>query len=109
MAQDFAAAFNVGEDDKHISTIDADGVALAAIQGLYQMMAERDERVTALETRVFALEKQNASLEARLAQLEQRVGGAGASPTTNSLPWGWLLLSGVLLGAMVWQRRQGGA
>jgi len=36
MAQDFYAAFGLGEDEKYISTIDADGVALAAIQGLYQ-------------------------------------------------------------------------
>jgi trimeric autotransporter adhesin len=34
MAQDFAAAFQVGDDDKGITTVDADGVALAAIQGL---------------------------------------------------------------------------
>src|SRR5437016_2027613 len=27
MAQDFAAAFGVGEDERHISTVDADGVA----------------------------------------------------------------------------------
>jgi hypothetical protein len=31
MAQDFYAAFGVGEDDRHITTIDADGVAFAAI------------------------------------------------------------------------------
>ena len=31
MAQDFYAAFKVGEDDRHIATIDLDGVALAAI------------------------------------------------------------------------------
>jgi len=34
MAQDFYAAFNLDADDKHIATVDADGVALAAIQGL---------------------------------------------------------------------------
>src|SRR5688572_18884044 len=33
-AQDFHAAFNLGENDRTITTIDADGVALAAIQGL---------------------------------------------------------------------------
>jgi trimeric autotransporter adhesin len=33
-AQDFAAAFKLGSDDKHIAMVDADGVALAAIQGL---------------------------------------------------------------------------
>lgn len=34
MAQDFSAAFGLGDDDKTISTVDPDGVALAAIQGL---------------------------------------------------------------------------
>ena len=33
-AQDFRAAFGLGNDDKSIATVDADGVALAAIQGL---------------------------------------------------------------------------
>ena len=32
MAQDFRAAFGLGEDDKHISAIDEGGVALAAVQ-----------------------------------------------------------------------------
>jgi len=41
MAQDFKAAFAVGEDDRHISTSDADGVALAAIQGLNQKLQEQ--------------------------------------------------------------------
>ena len=36
-AQDFAAAFHLGQDDHYISTVDADGVALAAIQELYRM------------------------------------------------------------------------
>ncbi len=35
MAQDFRAAFGVGEDDHHIASIDEDGVALAAIKGLH--------------------------------------------------------------------------
>ncbi|MFO1313635.1 MAG: tail fiber domain-containing protein [Burkholderiales bacterium] len=33
-AQDFWAAFQLGDDDRHIGTIDEGGVALAAIQGL---------------------------------------------------------------------------
>ncbi len=32
MAQDFRAAFGLGEDEKHISTLDEGGVALAAVQ-----------------------------------------------------------------------------
>jgi hypothetical protein len=35
MAQDFRAAFGLGRDRRHISAVDADGVALAAIQALY--------------------------------------------------------------------------
>ena len=34
-AQDFYAAFRLGPDNRHITTVDSDGVALAAIQGLY--------------------------------------------------------------------------
>lgn len=57
MAQDFYAAFGVGEDDKYIGTLDADGVALAAIQGLYGIVKEKDAKITQLETRLAALEK----------------------------------------------------
>jgi len=57
MAQDFYAAFKLGLDDKHIATVDADGVALAAIQGLNQKVEE--QRV------------ENAELKQRLEKLEQ--------------------------------------
>jgi len=40
MAQDFYGAFSYGEDNKYINTLDADGVALAAIQGLYEVVKE---------------------------------------------------------------------
>ncbi|NNF34975.1 MAG: hypothetical protein HKN68_12755, partial [Saprospiraceae bacterium] len=36
IAEDFYETFGLGSDEKYISTADADGVALAAIQGLYQ-------------------------------------------------------------------------
>src|SRR6476620_4834276 len=35
-AEDFATVFGYGNDDKHISTVDESGVAIAAIQGLNQ-------------------------------------------------------------------------
>jgi hypothetical protein len=43
MAQDFYAAFNVGEDATHITTIDEGGVALAAIQGLYTLVRQQQK------------------------------------------------------------------
>lgn len=62
MAQDFHAAFALGEDDKHIAMVDADGVALTAIKGLNEKVEEqaralrdRDERIAGLERQVAAL------------------------------------------------------
>jgi hypothetical protein len=43
-AQDFHAAFNVRPDDWPFTTVDADGVALAAIQGLDQKVHGRRQR-----------------------------------------------------------------
>jgi trimeric autotransporter adhesin len=62
-AQDFHAAFNVGPDDKHISTIDADGVALAAIQGLNQKLEEEMERNRAKDAEILDLKKRLSDLE----------------------------------------------
>jgi hypothetical protein len=56
MAQDFYAAFNVGPDDKHISTVDEGGVALAAIQGLNEKLKDKDAKIDALEKRLADLE-----------------------------------------------------
>ena len=42
MAQDFAAAFGLGDDDRVIDMVDANGVVMAAVQALHQ-------RVVALE------------------------------------------------------------
>jgi hypothetical protein len=66
MAQDFYAAFGVGMDDKHISTIDADGVALAAIQGLNRKFKD-------IETNNAALKKENAELKTVLADILKRL------------------------------------
>ncbi|MBI2926371.1 MAG: tail fiber domain-containing protein [Verrucomicrobia bacterium] len=58
MAQDFHAAFGVGTDDKHIATVDADGVALAAIQGLNQIVKEKDAELQELKRTVAELKAQ---------------------------------------------------
>jgi hypothetical protein len=76
MAQDFHAAFGAGADDKHITMVDADGVALAAIQGLNEKLKDKDAEIARLreETAALreALSKQSATLEARLEALERR-------------------------------------
>jgi hypothetical protein len=60
-AQDFAAAFGVGENDTTISTIDADGVALAAIQGLYQENQQLKRDLAALKAQVNAIAHHSVS------------------------------------------------
>ncbi len=73
MAQEFHAAFGVGEDDKHINMVDANGVALAAIQGLYQLVKEKDAQIANQQSLITNLEAKNQTLEFRLAALEQAV------------------------------------
>ena len=71
MAQDFHAAFGLnGPDNKHISVVDEEGVALAAIQGLNQKM---DSENAALKSENAELKQQNQALEKRLENLEQMV------------------------------------
>ena len=73
MAQDFAKAFGLGEDDRHISTVDADGVALAAIQGLNQKVEEKEARNQEQESRIRNQTAEIADLKRRLERLEELV------------------------------------
>jgi hypothetical protein len=57
MAQDFAAAYGLGADDKTINPLDANGVALAAIQALYELVNEKDIEIDALKMRLSKLEQ----------------------------------------------------
>lgn len=63
VAQDFHAAFSLGSDDKHIATVDADGVALAAIQGLNQKVEEQRHELKEKSARIEALEKELTALK----------------------------------------------
>jgi DNA-binding transcriptional MerR regulator len=88
MAQDFYAAFNVGEDDRHITSIDEDGVALAAIKALNALskqrdlatkteLAHRDAEIRSLrdevQSRDEALARKDASLGLKYAALQRQM------------------------------------
>ena len=73
VAQDFYAAFGLGEDETLISTIDADGVALAAIQGLYGTSQSQASRIQQLEKENATQKQEISDLEARIAALETMV------------------------------------
>ncbi|HJU55367.1 MAG TPA: tail fiber domain-containing protein [Pyrinomonadaceae bacterium] len=76
MAQDFKAAFNLGTDDKTISTVDSAGVTMAAIQGLYQMMLEKEQRNEELLSEV-------RDLRAQVTRLERAVKGPRRTARRN--------------------------
>jgi len=89
MAQDFSAAFKVGEDNRHITTLDSEGVALAAIQGLYAMVQQKDAQIAALrrddarrDAEVAVLTRELETQHARLDVLEHSaaVGRIGVTP-----------------------------
>ncbi|HEY1719134.1 MAG TPA: tail fiber domain-containing protein [Verrucomicrobiae bacterium] len=69
-AQDFKAAFSVGETDTGISVVDEGGVALAAIQGLNQKLQDELNRQGAENAK---LKQQNDSLARQLNELETEV------------------------------------
>jgi hypothetical protein len=77
MAQDFYAAFGVGEDDHYLSTVDADGVALAAIQGLYQLLQEKEQQLADQQAQITDLEARLAQLEALVATMAHDDAGGG--------------------------------
>jgi hypothetical protein len=64
MAQDFAAAFALGVDNRHIFPLDASGVALAAIQGLHALVRAQEIRLQTLEHELRTLRRDIAVREA---------------------------------------------
>ncbi len=48
-AEDFHEAFELGESAQTIGTVDADGIALAAIQGLYELVQEQQALLAGLQ------------------------------------------------------------
>ncbi|HZM04169.1 MAG TPA: tail fiber domain-containing protein [Candidatus Saccharimonadales bacterium] len=89
VAQDFHAAFGLnGSDDKHITTVDENGVALAAIQGLNQKVENleaHEAHLAELEqkaARVTALEEEVADLKKMIAKLA----GEGAAEAADASP-----------------------
>ena len=104
-SQDFYAAFGLDKDDGEIFHMDADGVALAAIQGLYEFVQD--------------LKRENAGLKAQLADMGARLaaleGGAPLERGSESLlssimPFGPLFLAGLFVvgGLVLVQRRRAG-
>lgn len=48
MAQDFFAAFGLGDDDTRINLVDADGVTMVGVQALYRRLVALEAEVAEL-------------------------------------------------------------
>jgi hypothetical protein len=70
MAQDFYGAFGLGSDSRRISTIDADGVALASLHGLHSAHERLAERADSLKRMLEEEEKALRANEQLLGQNE---------------------------------------
>jgi hypothetical protein len=70
MAQDFHAQFPLSDSETTLNSADLDGVALAAIQGLHQVVKEKEAEITELKHSV-------AELKALMKAMEEKVNGGG--------------------------------
>ena len=76
MAQDFHTAFGLGNDDKTISTLDADGVLFLSVKGLVEELKERDRKIAELEMRSAEVD----DLKAKLQAVEERLNSLPRAP-----------------------------
>ncbi len=85
VAQDFSAAFGLGETDTMISTVDADGVALAAIQGLN---AKLEHQLQAKDAEINSLKAEVAEPPPRSRSVDgaHLTGGASRTGALDALP-----------------------
>ncbi len=98
MAQDFNTLVPGlgGEGETYINSVDADRVALAAIQGLYDLSQEQAATIASLETEKAGQEARLDDLEARLTALE-----AGGGRSFSTLQSGFLSNAGLFLLGLV--------
>ncbi len=66
MAQDFYSHFGLNNSDTGITTIDTSGVALGAIQGMAQLIEQKDAQIDALKAQLDNQEARLKALEAAL-------------------------------------------
>ncbi len=98
MAQDFYAAFGLGTDNRYISTVDIEGVTLAALQGVNQIMRDQADQIAAQRQQIATLESEVATQRTQLTEIEARLSTLEQNKTTTTSalqdsPWVWLLFS----------------
>jgi len=105
-SQDFSSAFGLGEDDLYISSGDASAVALASIQGLYQILKDQENQIRLLQEERDFQQKQLTMLEARLvaSQAQNHNTALFSTSLDPSQDWPWII--GLSLGMMaLWKMK----
>jgi hypothetical protein len=77
MAQDFAAAFGLGADDRHVAPADLAGVGLAAVQALSRRLARREGELLELREALERARAESGVLATRLALIERTLRASG--------------------------------
>ncbi|MBN8697651.1 MAG: tail fiber domain-containing protein [Bacteroidetes bacterium] len=88
MAQDFYKLFSFGDSDTTITTIDVDGISLAAIQALAKKTDElklKAAEVEKLKLQLSKLQAENALLEKRIVIMEKKLLFTSPAVTTSVL------------------------
>jgi hypothetical protein len=89
MAQDFFQAYGLGADDR-LSAIDVQGVALASIQALHEIVQEKDAQIVELEARLTELEgRVTAEAPAGVRYLSLAAGFLVGASLVIALGWIW--------------------
>lgn len=70
IAEEFYEVFRLGGDEQYISTVDADGVALAAIQALHQDGKKKQTEIETLRLQLEQLQQQVEELKGLLSDLD---------------------------------------
>ena len=73
VAQDFHRIFQVGSDDKAISTIDPSGIALAGIQGLYHKWQYAEAKTEKQSAKIKDQQSEIDQLKSQLQQQENKM------------------------------------
>jgi hypothetical protein len=78
-AQDFKAAFGLGDSETMIASGNEAGVTIAATQALYRKLKDAEAKISALERRLAQQDAAMASLNSRMTRLSERLGTRQAS------------------------------
>ncbi|MFO7898263.1 MAG: tail fiber domain-containing protein, partial [Planctomycetota bacterium] len=83
VAQDLYAAFGLGTSNKAITTIDGLGISMAAIQGLHQVVEEKDAKIAEQGAEIRSLRNELDDVKEQLRRLQDAVDSLTSGADAN--------------------------